>query len=265
VNSELTPGNRFPDFALPDTTGRPVELARLSQRRPLVLAFVRGWWCPKEQVRLQTLVAMQHEIQREYGRIAVVTVDSPYVNGAFRAGLGADFPFLSDEDRALATELDLIELPDVKHRPYLPMTFLLDSALRIHRSWCGFWFRGNPTPEEVRQGLREITRAEQPSYDPGTVWANGGSAPLAAGIDGDVVWIREDDDGREIQRGVWHSAVPEVGAAIARSDVEHRTWRVHRLEEEGGRTAIHMRKDGVPDTNPLPMHFITAPPATKVF
>ena len=61
---------------------------------------------------MKTLVEMQAEPQREYGRIVAVTVEPPYVNG------------------------------------------------------CGFWFWGNPTPEELRQGLREITRAEQPSFDP---------------------------------------------------------------------------------------------------
>jgi peroxiredoxin len=262
--SALRPGDRFPDFSLPDTTGRERTPARVAQKRPLVLAFVRGWWCPKEQVRLQTLVAMQHEIQREYARIAVVTVDSPYVNGAFRAGLGAHFPFLSDETRTFAEEHGLLELPDVKHRPYLPLTFLLDSSLRIHRSWCGFWFRGNPTPEELRQGLREITRAEQRTYDPYAVWTAGGSAPVDAGLEAETVWIREDDEGREIQRRAWRGPLPAMGAAIARSDVEQRTWRVHSLEQANGRTAVHLRKDGVPDTDPLPMHTLTAP-AVRVF
>src|SRR5919202_1061576 len=91
------------------------------------LAVVRGWWCPKEQVRMRNLVDAQDEIQREYGRIAAVTVDEPYVNGAFRAGIGAGVPVLSDEERKIADELDLLELTDHKHRPYLPLTFLLDS------------------------------------------------------------------------------------------------------------------------------------------
>jgi peroxiredoxin len=261
----LAPGDRFPDFSLPDHTGRELTPARIGQKRPLVLAFARGWWCPKEQVRLQMLVAMQQEIQREYGRIAVVTVDSPYVNGAFRAGLGADFPFLADETRAFAEEHGLLELTDAKHRPYLPLTFLLDSSLRIRRSWCGFWIRGNPTPEELRLGLREITRAEQPTYDPFAVWSAGGSAPVDAGLEADVLWIREDDDGREIQRGVWHGELPEIGAAIARSDVEDRTWRVHSLERPNGRVAIHLRKDGVPDSDPLPKHHLTAPPSVRAY
>jgi peroxiredoxin len=87
---------------------------------------VHGSWCPKEQVRLRNLVDAQDELQREYGRIAVATVDEPYVNGAFRAGIGADFPFLSDEERRIADELDLLELTDELHRPLLPYTLVLD-------------------------------------------------------------------------------------------------------------------------------------------
>ena len=166
MRADLAPGNRFPDLRLPDTTGEPVALTEIAQAQPLVLAFVRGWWCPKEQVRLGLLVSMQHELQREYGQLAAVTVDEPYVNGAFRAGLGAAFPFLSDEDRAVAEELDLLELTDELHRPFLPFTFVLDSRLVVHRVWCGFWYCGNPTPEELRLALREITQAEQPTYEP---------------------------------------------------------------------------------------------------
>lgn len=264
MRDDLAPGNRFPPFSLPDHTGAEVALADLAQGHPLVLCFVRGWWCPKEQVRLRTLVAMQEEIQREYGRIAVVTVDSPYTNGAFRAGLGAAFPFLADEERRLAQELDAIEVPDTKHQPFLPLTFVLDSMGRIRRSWCGFWFWGNPTPEELRLALREITRAEQPSYDPQAVWDRGGSAAPSAGIDAPVVWIREDGDGREIQRGVHEGEPPEVGAEVSRSTLDGRPWVVESIERGNDRVAVHLRKAGPPSTDPLPQHHITAPLPTQV-
>src|ERR671923_474059 len=130
MREDLAPGNRFPDLRLPEHTGKELSLSEIAKRQPLVLAFVRGWWCPKEQVRLRTLVSMQDEITREYGSITVVTVDEPYVNGAFRAGLGASFPFLSDANRKVAEELELLELTDAKHKPYLPFTFVLDSMRR---------------------------------------------------------------------------------------------------------------------------------------
>ncbi|MBA2475041.1 MAG: redoxin domain-containing protein [Actinobacteria bacterium] len=263
MRDDLTPGNRFPDFALPDHTGAERSRADVAEGYPLILCFVRGWWCPKEQVRLTTLVAMQEELQREYGRIAVVTVDPPYTNGAFRAGLGASFPFLSDEGRSLAEELDLIELTDAKHRPYLPLTFVLDSTGRIQRSWCGFWFAGNPTPDELRLALREITRAEQPSFDPQAVWAAGGAAAPGAGIDAPLVWIREDEAGRELQRGAHEGDPPDVGAEISRSTLDGRPWTVERLEREDGRVGVHLQKAGEPSANPLPQHHISAPAPTK--
>jgi peroxiredoxin len=256
MRDDLVPGNPFPDLRLPDHTARERSLSDLAEAQPLVLNFVRGWWCPKEQVRLRMLVSMQEAVQREYGVLVAVTVDEPYVNGALRAGLGADFPFLSDEDRAIAGELDLLELTDTKHRPYLPFTFVLDSLLRIHGVWCGFWYWGNPTPEELRHALREITRREQPTYEPQQVWEGGGAAAPEAGIEGELVWIHEDADGREIQRGVHEGELPEVGEQLGKSEVDGRPWLVHAVENG----AIHLRKGGEPDTSREVKHGITAPP-----
>ncbi len=259
MRADLVPGYPFPDLRLPDHTGRERSLSEIAAEQPLILCFIRGWWCPKEQVRLRLLVELQETVQREYGQIAVVTVDEPYVNGTLRAGVGARFPFLSDEDRAVATELDLLELTDQKHLPYLPMTFMLDSLLHIHASWCGFWFIGNPSPEELRMALREVTRAEQPTFDPQPVWRAGGSAPAAAGIVGEAIWIHEDGAGREIQRGVLEGDAPKVGATVGRSTVDGRPWLVHEVERDGATAVVHLRKGGEPDRSRLARHSITVP------
>lgn len=263
MRDDLVPGNPFPDLRLPETTGKELALSEIAAAQPLVLCFVRGWWCPKEQVRLAALVSLQDEIQREYGRLAAVTVDEPYVNGAFRAGLGAAFPFLSDVDRRVAEDLDLLELTDEHHRPFLPFTFVLDSQLVIHRVWCGFWFWGNPTPDELRLALREVVGAEQPSYDPQAVWKAGGAAPPEAGIDAPAVWIREDSEGRELWRGVHAGEIPEVGAALGRSSVDGRPWIVRRIEESGGRVAIHVSKEGATGDPRLVGHHVTVPPRVR--
>jgi peroxiredoxin len=228
-----------------------------------VLAFVRGWWCPKEQLRVRTLVSLQDEIQREYGKIAAVTVDEPYVNGAFRAGIGADFPFLSDEERSVANELDLLELTDELHRPFLPYTFVLDSQRIVRNVWCGFWYWGNPTPDELRHALREITRTEQPTFDPQGVWAAGGAAPPDAGIEADVVWIRENSQGQELWRGVHEGDVPEVGDELGRSPVDGRPWVVRDVERKDGRVALHVSKEGKSGDPKLVGHHMTVPPRVR--
>lgn len=257
--AELGPGQRFPDISLPDHTGSELSLSAIADEHPLVLCFVRGWWCPKEQVRLRGLVEMQEEIQREYGRMAVVTVDEPYVNGALRAGLGASFPFLSDEDRSAAEELGILERTDETHRPHLPMTYLLDSLLRVHAVWCGFWYWGNPTPDELRLALREITRAEQPSFEPAELWSTSGAAQVDAGIDAEAIWIRESSDGLELWRGVYEGPTPAEGDDIGLSSVDGRPWLVHRVERQDGRVAIHVRKTGEPHSPRLVRHHITVP------
>jgi peroxiredoxin len=260
MRADLVPGKPFPDISLPEHTGRERSLREIGSQQPLVLCFVRGWWCPKEQVRLANLVSLQDEVQREYGRLAVVTVDEPYVNGAFRAGLGAAFPFLSDEGGRVAEDLDLLEFTDELHRPYLPFTFLLDSNLVICNIWCGFWYWGNPTADELRLALREVTRAEQPTFDPQLVWESGGAAPAAAGIAGEAVWIRESSVGKELWRGVHDGDIPEVGDELGRSSVDGRPWVVTEVEREDGRVAIHVRKQGETHDPRLVGHDITAPP-----
>jgi peroxiredoxin len=259
MGEELVPGNEFPDISLPEHTGKVLSLGEIAAQQPLVLAFVRGWWCPKEQIRVRNLVAMQDELQREYGRIAAVTVDEPYVNGAFRAGVGADFPFLSDEERKVAGALDLLELTDELHRPYLPFTFVLDSNRIIRNVWCGFWFWGNPTPEELRLALREITRAEQPTFDPQRVWGAGGAAPPDAGIEAEVVWIRESSQGHELWRGVHNGEVPSVGDELGRSSVDGRPWIVREVERKNGRVAVHVSKEGKRGDPRKVGHHITVP------
>ena len=261
--ADVGPGQPIPDFELPDHTGTKVRLSEIADQRPLVLCFVRGWWCPKEQVRLRGLVEMQEEIQREYGRLAAVTVDEPYVNGALRAGIGASFPFLSDEDRAVAEELDILEHTDETHRPHLPMTYVLDSLLRVHSVWCGFWYWGNPTPDELRLALRAITRAEQPSFEPRQLWSTSGAATIDAGIDAEVVWIRESSEGLELWRGAYVGPIPEEGDDIGLSSVDGRPWLVHRVERQGGRVAIHVRKTGSPHSARLVKHHMTVPPTVR--
>lgn len=244
MRADLVPGATFPDLQLPDHIGTERTLSGIAAKQPLVLAFVRGWWCPKEVVRLRNLVAMQEEIEVEYGRVAAITVDPPQVNGALRVGLGATFPFLSDEDRRVGEELDLLELTDTRHRPHLPYTFLLDSALSIRRIWLGYWFWGNPHPDELRAGLREVNRSEQPTFDAQRVWATGGAGSPASGIAGEVVWIHEDAGGREISRGVHIGIVPARGDAVG-ADRYGRPWLVHEVESENGTTALHLRREPV--------------------
>lgn len=160
----LTPGSACPDLDLPDHDGRPRRLSELAGGDPLVLCFSRGWWCPKEQRFLRELVGLQDEFEVAYARIAVVSVDPPQVQAAFRAGLGARFAFLSDHERRWLDRLDLLETTDTVHRPYRPVVLTLSPDLVIHAAYQGYWSFGRPTMEELRRDMREISRAIRPDW-----------------------------------------------------------------------------------------------------
>ena len=159
-------GERFPDLELPDHTGRPRRLTEVAGGDPLVLVTSRGWWCPKEQRYMRELCRLQDELEVAYARIAVLNVDPPEVQSAFRAGLGARFTFLSDHDRRWLEELGLLEASDTVHRPYLPAAFCLFPDLTVHAAYHGNWYLGRATMEELRVDLRAISRATRPDWWP---------------------------------------------------------------------------------------------------
>ena len=85
---------------------------------------------------------------------------------AFKAGLGARFPFLSDEDRAVTNAIGISETTDVRHGPLpVPFTFALLPDLTITDIWNGWFFVGRPTPNELRLTSRRINATMAADHD----------------------------------------------------------------------------------------------------
>lgn len=162
---DLKPGSRFPDLQLPDHTGRLRTLSEISAGDPVALVTSRGWWCPKEQQYTRELCRIQDEFEVAYSKLAVISVDEPEVQAAFRAGIGARFPFLSDAERGWIERLGLREWTDTIHNPYRPAAFTLFPDLRIHSAFNGYWFWGRATMEELRHSMRDITRSIRPDWE----------------------------------------------------------------------------------------------------
>ncbi|MDA3041304.1 MAG: hypothetical protein O3C27_17605 [Actinomycetota bacterium] len=93
-------------------------------------------------------------------------MDPPRVLEAFKAGLGATFHFLSDEDRSLTDLLGISESTDPTHGPLpVPFTFGLLPDLTISHIFNGWYFVGRPTLEELRQAGREMMDRSVPDLD----------------------------------------------------------------------------------------------------
>jgi peroxiredoxin len=117
-------------------------------------------------VQLHHYVEFQKELAINYCKLVVVSVDPPEVNDAFRTGLGADFPFLSDYDRKVVEALEMTETSKSRGVTASPYTFSLMPDLTIHNLYCGYWYVGRPTLEELRMDLREMMKKIRPDYYP---------------------------------------------------------------------------------------------------
>ena len=115
---------------------------------------------------MRLLTEFQKELAVNYCKLAVCSVDAPEVNAAFKAGLGANFPFLSDHDRSVVRQLDMVEASKSRGDTATPYAFSLMPDLTVHNLYCGYWYVGRPTVEELRQDLRAMMKKLRKDFDP---------------------------------------------------------------------------------------------------
>ncbi len=163
------PGDPFPDFELPDHRDQLRRLSRYTRPSPLdkklgfddgyplIVVFGRGFFCPRDGEQMRGLVRFQSELAVNYCKLVSVSADPPKVGAAFRAGLGAKWPFLSDEKRGAIRALGLLDETEGEYAGVSrPFTFVLRPDLTVHKVYDGWFFVGRPTLEELRTDLRGL-------------------------------------------------------------------------------------------------------------
>ncbi len=214
MTTNLQIGERFPDFKLTNHRNELMQLSQFTKPRlldeklgfqdgyPLILVFYRGFFCPRDQQQMRQLVQFQNELMVNYCQMVTISVDPPLVQAAFRAGLGAQWTFLSDEKRQLIQQINILDETEGEYAYRAqPYTFVLRPDLTIHKIYNGWFFIGRPTLEELRLDLRVIMETlsyyRYEAYDtpqvrqiriPQQEWANGTPAlgstglPVAQGV-----------------------------------------------------------------------------------
>ena len=209
MTAELKAGDTFPDFELPDHNGRPRRLSGYTKPSPLderlgfddgyplILVFGRGFFCPRDGEQMRGLVRFQSELAVNYCKLGSVSADPPMVGAAFRKGLGAEWPFLSDERGEVIKELGILDETEGEYAGVSrPFTFVLRPDLTVHKVYDGWFFVGRPTIEELRHDLREIMQTRKDfcyeAYDtpevkkiriPQQEWTGGAPPPGANGLE----------------------------------------------------------------------------------
>jgi peroxiredoxin len=164
MRAEIVPGAVLTDYELPDHTNVPRKLSFLQGDDPMVLMLSRGQFCPKEHQFLKTIADFSKQCAVGYTRLITVTTDNLLQLNGLRLAVGADWPFLYDQQRAIQRDLDIQEYTDPHHNPMVPHTFVLEPGLRIFKIYNGYWYWGRPTPAELHHDLREVTKRIRPDW-----------------------------------------------------------------------------------------------------
>ncbi|HZU02299.1 MAG TPA: redoxin domain-containing protein [Ktedonobacteraceae bacterium] len=165
MRADIVPGARFPDYELTDHARTRRRLSELQGIDPMILILSRGHFCPKDHQQHLELAAFYPKIAVAYTKIVTISTDNILETNEFRDAVGAQWPFLSDSGRKVQQDLDIQEYTDPHHNPMIPHTFVLEPGLIIYKIYNGYWFWGRPSPEELRQDLREVTRKIRPDWD----------------------------------------------------------------------------------------------------
>lgn len=127
-------GDTFANFVLADQKGQLVSLAELLSQGPVIVAFLRGHWCPYCRITAGVLGEMADRAKRLGARIVAVTPESRDFTEALDHDTKGAFPIVSDLDNGFSLSLNLAVWVDNS------MSSLIDGA-----GWNVAHYQGNDT------------------------------------------------------------------------------------------------------------------------
>ena len=165
MRNDITPGATFPDYELPDQTGKRRRLSEIQGHDPMIVVLSRGHFCPKDRRQLRNLAELHPEIKVAYTKVVTISTDNLLETNEMRDALGAAWPFLSDPKRIVQKDLEIQEYTDPAHDPMIPYTLVLGPGLKVYSVYNGYWYWGRPSNEDLRRDLRELTLRSRPDWD----------------------------------------------------------------------------------------------------
>ena len=99
--SALTVGETAPAFKSQDTAGRPVELAQLLKKGPVVLYFYRGQWCPYCNKQLSQLQDSLQTLTAKGAQVVVITPETQTNIDKTVEKTKLSIPIVHDQDFAI--------------------------------------------------------------------------------------------------------------------------------------------------------------------
>lgn len=164
-------GDEMPSFVLPDIEGRLVGLSDLAGDGPLVVAFLRGHWCPYCSTVASSLGGLAAAAAGLGGRVVAICPEArPFALALSEAGRGR-FAVLSDVDAGYALSLGLAVWMDDAMRELMTK---LGEDLQLYNRSEG-WILPIPATFVVDRARRVVFRDVNPDWrlraDPDAVLA----------------------------------------------------------------------------------------------
>ena len=166
MRPDIRPGAIFPDYELPDQDGVIRRLSEVAADQPTILVLSRGQFCPKDHQQHRELAELLPRIEVAYTSIVTITTDDAQSCYDMKKATGATWTFLSDPARIVQRDLEIQETTDPYHDPMVPHTLVLAPGLIVYSIYCGYWFWGRPSRDELWHDLREVLRSTRTDFDP---------------------------------------------------------------------------------------------------
>lgn len=104
----LKPGDRAPEFELPDADGVPFRSADALQKGPLVVSFFRGRWCPYCVTELEALEHWMPEFRYAGAAVVAISPQDKRNTDFMREQHKPSFPLLIDAGNRIAREFGVV-------------------------------------------------------------------------------------------------------------------------------------------------------------
>lgn len=113
VDRSLKPGDRIPDFTLPNHLGQHRRISELLADSVLVLNFYRGGWCPYCNMELNALQKALPDLRANGAELVAISPELPDMALDTRARHELEFEVMSDIGNHVAEAFGLtFELPE---------------------------------------------------------------------------------------------------------------------------------------------------------
>ncbi|MCK5748426.1 MAG: AhpC/TSA family protein [Oricola sp.] len=174
-------GDPMPDFVLPDQNGRLLSLNELLKSGPVIVAFLRGHWCPYCQTTAVALAEIAEAAKACGAGIVAITPE----NRKYAQRLANDsynrFPILTDVDNGYALALNLAiwvdddmarlilsagwDVPSYKTNDDwllpIPATFVIDKSGLVAARYVNADYRTRMEVGDILSALKRLSSSDR--------------------------------------------------------------------------------------------------------